>query len=206
MRSERVGRVVMVYLVLAALVLLPAASYSAAQVPFGPGPIQGYIIGKVFDRDGRTPLRDAIVAATLITSNQVFSSGPSDKSGNFIIRNAESGVYAFTLIYQGREYAVPDRLDARVRMVSPDGTETPAKMTFLLEVCFRRDKDDERERSALVVRDECKSELPPFLASLVEEGINRGLIILIAGGAAVAATVGLLATSGTVASSPARQP
>lgn len=189
-----------VFLLLTALILLPAAPPILAQT----GPVQGYITGKVYDRDGKTPLKDAIVVATLITSNQVFSSGPVDRKGNFVIRNAESGIYAFTLIFQGKEYVVPDRLDARVRMVAPDGAETPAKMTFLLEVCFRRERDDDQERTALVIRDECKSELPPFLAGLVEEGINRGLIVIIAGAAAVAASVGILAaTGGTVASSPA---
>ncbi|MCI0409567.1 MAG: carboxypeptidase-like regulatory domain-containing protein, partial [Acidobacteria bacterium] len=188
--------------VLASWVFLPLAPPAQAQV----GPITGYITGKVYDRDGKRPLKDAIVVAQLITSNQVFSSGPADGKGNFIIRNAESGVYAFVVIYQGKEYAVPDRLDARVRMITPDGTETPAKMTFLLEVCFRRDRDDDTERTALVVRDECKSELPSFLTSLVEEGINTGLIVLIAGGAAVAATVGILAaTGGEVASNPSGQ-
>ena len=200
-------RLAIVYLFLISWLLLPLAPPVEAQV----GPITGYITGKVYDRDGKRPLKDAIVVAQLITSNQVFSSGPADGKGNFIIRNAESGVYGFILIYQGKEYAVPDRLDARVRMITPDGTETPAKMTFLLEVCFRRDRDDDGERTALVVRDECKSELPPFLTSLVEDGINRGLIVLIAGGGAVAATVGILAaTGGEVASNPSnpagRQP
>lgn len=190
------------------VLLVSTLNLSFFQVPAAaqaPGQLDGFIAGKVYDRDGTTPLKDAVVTAHMITTNQRLVSVPTDGRGNFVIKNARSGIFAFTVTYKGQEYPVAERLDARVRMVTPEGTEIAAKMTFLLEVCFRKDKDDPREKTALVVRGECKPELPALLAAAVRDQVSRGLLILISGGAVAGTTLGVLAVTGRTEASTITQ-
>jgi hypothetical protein len=164
--------------------------------------VEGFIAGKVYERNGTTPLDNAVVIAQHITTNQSFSSPPVDKKGNFVIRSAPPGIYGFVINHDGQEYRIAERVDARIKLLTPEGQEIPAKMTFLLEVCFRMDKDSPEERTAVVIRDQCQSELPPFLAGLLQDQAGRGLLILLAGAAAVATTLGILAATGGTEASP----
>ncbi len=114
-----------------AVALICAASLLAIGVPVPAlsqsAQIMGSIPGKVFDADSRTPLSTVTVQAHAITSNQALRGSTTDGYGSFFVPDAPAAIYTFTLVHQGVEYPVTERLDAR------------AGMTFLLESCFRLD-------------------------------------------------------------------
>ena len=115
---------------------VPALSQSAQ--------IMGSITGKIFDADSRTPLSNVTVRAHAITTNQSLRASTTDGHGSFFVPDAPAAIYTFTLVHQGVEYPVTERLDAR------------AGMTFLLESCFRLDKG---AKTASVILGNCSSEL-----------------------------------------------
>jgi hypothetical protein len=106
--------------------------------------IVGSITGKVFDGDSRTPLPNVIVKAHAITSNRNLNSAATDERGAFFISRAPASLYAFTLVHDGIDYAVSQRVDARTGM------------TFLLDNCIRLDR---KSRSASVIPGDCAAEL-----------------------------------------------
>lgn len=106
--------------------------------------IVGSITGKVFDGDSRTPLPNVIVQAHAITSNRNLTSATTDERGVFFISGAPASLYTFTLVHDGVDYPVSQRVDAR------------AGMTFLLDNCIRLDK---KSRTASVIPGDCASEL-----------------------------------------------
>ena len=115
---------------------VPALSQSAQ--------IMGSITGNIFDADSRTPLSNVTVRAHAITTNQSLRASTTDGHGSFFVPDAPAAIYTFTLVHQGVEYPVTERLDAR------------AGMTFLLESCFRLDKG---AKTASVILGNCSSEL-----------------------------------------------
>jgi len=131
-----------------AVALICAASLLAIGIPVPAlsqsAQIMGSITGKVFDADSRTPLSNVTVRAHSITSNQSLRASTTDGHGSFFIPDAPAAIYTFTLVHQGVEYPVTERLDAR------------AGMTFLLESCFRLDKG---AMAASVILGNCSSEL-----------------------------------------------
>jgi len=166
-------------------------------------PLAEGISGRIYDRDGVTALRGAVVTAKLITTNQTFVSAPTDVKGNYLITRTPPGIYAFSFAYKGGEYVVTERLDARLRALGKEGSDGPLPAGIHLEVCFRKDNDS--EKTALVIRGECQSELSELLSPEEKDRRRRGILFIIAGGAAAAATLGVLAvTTGTEASSIVR--
>jgi hypothetical protein len=131
-----------------ALAFLCAASLMVVGIPIPAlsqtAEIVGSIAGKVFDSDSRTPLSNVAVRAHAITTNKRLAGATTDERGSFFVPHAPAGVYTFTLVHQGVEYPVTQRLDAR------------AGMTFLLETCFRLDK---AAKTASVIAGDCSSEL-----------------------------------------------
>ena len=108
------------------------------------GEIVGSITGKVFDSDSRTPLSNVVVQAHAITSNRTLASATTDERGTFFISDAPASIYAFTLVHEGVDYPVTERLDARTGMA------------FLLDSCLRLDKD---AKTASVIPGNCAAEL-----------------------------------------------
>jgi hypothetical protein len=106
--------------------------------------IVGSISGKVFDGDSRAPLSNVVVQAHAITSNRSLTSATTDERGVFFISDAPASIYAFTLVHEGVDYPVSQRLDAR------------AGMTFLLDSCLRLDKE---AKTASVIPGDCAAEL-----------------------------------------------
>jgi hypothetical protein len=105
--------------------------------------IRGTMAGKIYEKSSRTVLSDVRVKAHSITTNQLFTSDATDARGSYMIPDVPAGIYAFSIEYQGTDYTVSDRLDAR------------AGMSFLLETCFQLDPST---KTASVLP-ECKSEL-----------------------------------------------
>jgi hypothetical protein len=105
--------------------------------------VRGTMAGKIYEKSSRTILNYVRVNAHLITTNQRFTSEPTDARGSYMIADVPSGIYAFSIEYQGTEYPVSERLDAR------------AGMSFLLETCFQIDT---AAKTATVLQ-ECKSDL-----------------------------------------------
>jgi hypothetical protein len=106
--------------------------------------IVGSITGKVFDGDSRTPLPNVVVQAHAITSNRNLTSATTDERGAFFISRAPASLYTFTLVHDGIDYPVSQRVDAR------------AGMRFLLDNCIRLDR---KSRTASVVPGDCAAEL-----------------------------------------------
>ena len=106
--------------------------------------ILGSITGKVFDGDSRAPLSNVVVQAHAITSNRSLTSATTDERGAFFISDAPASLYTFTLVHEGVDYPVSQRLDAR------------AGMTFLLDSCLRLDKE---AKTASVIPGDCAAEL-----------------------------------------------
>lgn len=129
------------------LAYLCAASLLVAGSPrpaLSQAEIVGSITGKVFDADSRTPLSHVVVQAHAVTSRQNLTRTTTDERGTFFISDAPASIYAFTLVHDGVDYPVIQRLDAR------------AGMTFLLESCLRLDKET---KTASVMAGDCASEL-----------------------------------------------
>ena len=129
------------------LAYLCAASLLVAGFPrpaLSQAEIVGSITGKVFDADSRTPLSHVVVQAHAVTSRQNLTRTTTDERGTFFISDAPASIYAFTLVHDGVDYPVIQRLDAR------------AGMTFLLESCLRLDKET---KTASVMAGDCASEL-----------------------------------------------
>ena len=129
------------------LAYLCAASLLVAGSPrpaLSQAEIVGSITGKVFDGDSRTPLSHVVVQAYAVTSRQNLTRATTDERGTFFISDAPASIYAFTLVHDGVDYPVIQRLDAR------------AGMTFLLESCLRLDKET---KTASVMAGDCASEL-----------------------------------------------
>jgi hypothetical protein len=125
---------------LCALALVVAGSPLSALAENEP---VGSITGKVFDGDSRTPLPNVVVRAHAITAHQNLAGVSTDERGTFFIPEAPASIYTFTLVEDGVDYPVTQRLDAR------------AGMTFLLDSCLRLDRET---RTASVVAGDCTSE------------------------------------------------
>ena len=199
-------------------------------------PLQGVIIGKVYELDhekyqrhvdglrraGKNPndpvnfldwrdyleeLSDAVVAARQLESNQNFASAFSTTSGDYIIRPTPSGVFDFRLQLDEEEFDVEQRLDLNV------------DLNYIAELCFVVDRTDNRAwviagpdrrpaDSPAWLPFACESPIRGCLAMLLGDdgGLPTGLLLLLAGSGATAATLGILATDEVEASTVVPQP
>lgn len=116
--------------------LVPVPSTDAAAVA------RGSLAGKVFDKQTQALIPDVTVDAYALTSGEEFHV-VTDAEGGYVVEDAPTGVYSFTLVAGGKDYVVQERLDVRVGM------------PFLLESCFELDG----ETNTAHVLDECDSGL-----------------------------------------------
>ena len=58
-------------------------------------PVTGTLVGYVFDQDGTSPLKDAVVTIKNITTGKTYKSEGSDFNGMVRIENIEKGVYQY---------------------------------------------------------------------------------------------------------------
>ncbi|MFQ5874772.1 MAG: hypothetical protein ACE5JL_13395, partial [Dehalococcoidia bacterium] len=142
------------------LVFLCAAGLTFGSVPVAAPtespPVSGSIAGKVFDEKTDTPLPGVAVRAHAITANAHLEGVETEEDGSFLILAAPPAVYAFTLSYEGKEYEIPQRFDAR------------ADMRFLLEGCFQLD----RPSGTATLLEDCRSGFVPE-AQVVSLGPER---------------------------------
>lgn len=68
------------------LAVLPAAAQATAR---------GNLIGYVYDKDGTTPVPNAVVKLRNINSGAIYEAPPADKTGFFKIENLSKGIYNF---------------------------------------------------------------------------------------------------------------
>ena len=123
-------------LVAALASLAPVPSSDAAAVA------RGSLAGKVFDKHTEALVADVTVAAYALTSGEEFHV-VTDANGSYLVEDAPTGVYSFTLAAEGEDYVVQERLDVRVGM------------PFVLESCFELDG----ETNTAHVLEECDSGL-----------------------------------------------
>lgn len=140
-----------------------------------------------------------------LASNESFSSDVSSSDGEYIIKRTPVGAYSFSLLYEGDEYPVKQRLDLNV------------ELSYVAELCFVIDKE---EKVAWMVSDgvrrsvdvppwvprECHSALSGCLGMLLDDdgGFPKGLLLLLAGGGATALGLGIISTEQVEASPPVR--
>ena len=139
-------------------------------------------------------LPDAVVSARRISTNESFRSPFTDPGGEYMIQKTPIGAYGFTILHEGIEYPVAQSLDLNV------------ELSYIAELCFVVDREEKvawmisegmrRDPDApAFVPERCQSALSGCLAMLTgeEDGYPNGLLLLIAGSGAAAATLGLIA-------------
>ena len=149
---------------------------------------------------------DFVVTARQLSSNQQFSSKFTDLDGEYTIREAPVGTFEFTLLHEGLEYPVRQRLDLNVQL------------SYVAELCFVVDSEDQVawmvsdgiRRSPEVppwVPRECRSALSDCLAGLtgMDEELPDGLLLLLAGSGATATAIGIISADQVEASPPASE-
>lgn len=109
------------------------------------GPATGRIAGLVVDEASGRALTGAQVQAKLITTNDVFTSRGTDNLGGYLITGVPAGIYALTVVHDGRAFPLNELIDARVGM------------EYLLEACF--ELDTRPGGGAASLRTECSSGL-----------------------------------------------
>jgi hypothetical protein len=146
---------------------------------------------------------EAVVTARQISTNVGFSSTDSDQDGEYMIREMPVGAYGFTIFHENKEYPVRQILDLNV------------ELSYIAELCFVVDREKEiawmisegmrRDPEAPpFVPERCQSSLSGCLALLTGEpnGFPNGLLLLLAGSGATAATLGIISLDQNEASSP----
>jgi hypothetical protein len=114
---------------------------------------RGNIVGKVFGSEKGVPQPGVVVIAHHISSDQRFYSQPTDSQGNFFFGNVPAGVYAFSLGYQGAEYAVEEHVDGR------------SDLDFVLRPSFRLVGE-----KAFLIQEEAEAESKPPAPDTKETG------------------------------------
>lgn len=118
-----------------------------------------------------------------ITTNRRLASDPTGSDGSFHVDGVSAGVLGFTLRDGDGQFAVVDRVDARF------------ETDFVLRACFSLDRG---EGVASLLERNCDPELPPGLATAVEEKSRRTVVFALAGAtAAASATIFLIAARET---------
>jgi hypothetical protein len=203
----------------------------SAQTETAPEPvIQGLIVGRVYEIDHKKyqdylarveknkdpkielldpdeyldDLPDVSVVARQLSTNARFASEFSNQDGEYLIRKSPIGAFDFTLLHEGVEYPVRQRLDLNL------------ELSYIAELCFVVDRQDKRawmiseglrrdSEAPAFVPERCRSSVSACLTMLTgEDGFPNGLLLLLAGSGAAAATIGILGTEQTEASPPRR--
>jgi hypothetical protein len=149
-------------------------------------------------------LKDVSVVARQVSTNTRFPSDFSNADGEYVIRDSPIGAFDFTLIHEGVEYPIRQHLDLNV------------ELSYIAELCFVVDRQDKKawmiseglrrdSEAPPFVPERCRSSVSACLAMLTgDDGFPNGLLLLLAGSGAAAATIGILGTDQTEASPPRR--
>ena len=84
----------------------------------------GSLTGFVYEKDGKTPVKNAIVKIRNITTGQEFESAPTDELGAYKIENVPVGVYLIGVVVGKEKY----NIDALVEIKK----EEVAKLSLVL--------------------------------------------------------------------------
>jgi hypothetical protein len=148
---------------------------------------------------------EVIVNARQLEKNYSYDSNVTGDNGDYLITDTPPGVYAFTLVYLGEKYPVSQHLGLKV------------DMSYLAELCFVIDKEEKvawmvaagAHRAPEVpsfVPTHCRSALGACLAMFMgEDVLPDGLLLLLAGSAAAATNIGVIAAEQDEASSLVRK-
>jgi len=147
-------------------------------------------------------LPDAVVTARRVSTNDNFSSAFTDPGGEYLIRETPVGAYGFTIVHDEVEYPVAQTLDLNV------------ELSYIAELCFVVDREEKKAwmisegmrrdpEAPAFVPERCQSALSGCLGLLVGDdgGFPNGLLLLLAGSGAAAATLGIIGTGDGEASS-----
>jgi len=195
------------------------------------GFVQGLIVGRVYEVDRKKyedyraqmekmkkegkkelldpdeyleDLPDASVIARQLSTNIRFTSEFTNGDGEYTIRESPIGAFDFTLIHEGVEYPIRQHLDLNL------------ELSYIAELCFVVDRQEKKawmiseglrrdSDAPPFVPERCRSSVSACLAMLTgDDGFPNGLLLLLAGSGAAAATLGILGTEQTEASPPRR--
>jgi len=209
---------------------MPISAQTEADPPV-PGAIEGLIVGRVYEidhkkyenyrarmekekKEGKKELLDpdeyledlpgASVIARQLSTNTRFTSELTNGDGEYTIRESPIGAFDFTLIHEGVKYPIRQRLDLNV------------ELSYIAELCFVVDRQEKKawmiseglrrdSDAPPFVPERCRSSLSACLEMLTgDDGFPNGLLLLLAGSGAAAATLGILGTEQTEASPPRR--
>jgi hypothetical protein len=151
-------------------------------------------------------LESAVITARQLSTNLRYSSEFSNPDGEYMIRDSPAGAFDFTILHEDVEYPVRQNLDLNVELGYIAElcfvVDKQAKVAWMITEGMRRDPE-----MPPFVPERCQSALSACLAMLVGDDGNfpEGLLLLLAGSAAAAATIGILATGQTEASPPSRR-
>ncbi len=149
-------------------------------------------------------LPDVSVVARQLSTNTRFQSEFSNQDGEYTIRESPVGAFDFTLLHEGIEYPIRQHLDLNV------------ELSYIAELCFVVDREEKKawmiseglrrdSDAPPFVPERCRSSVSACLAMLTgDEGFPNGLLLLLAGSGAAAATLGILSTNQSEASPPRR--
>ena len=149
-------------------------------------------------------LPDVSVVARQLSTNTRFPSEFSNADGEYTIKESPIGAFDFTLIHDGVEYPIRQHLDLNV------------ELSYIAELCFVVDRQEKKawmisegvrrdSDAPPFVPERCRSSVSACLAMLTgDDGFPNGLLLLLAGSGAAAATVGILGTEQDEASPPRR--
>ncbi|UCH92675.1 MAG: carboxypeptidase regulatory-like domain-containing protein [Candidatus Aminicenantes bacterium] len=116
-------------------------------------------MGFVYGKDGKTPVRDAVVLIRGVDTGKVYRSEPTGEFGTYRLLDIEAGTYVVGLKIKEKSYNVN-------KYVKVDAGKTSFVSLFLqaphLEIPYKQtEKDDEEEKEK-------------FFDSLAEEAIIIG--------------------------------
>ncbi|MGH9337590.1 MAG: hypothetical protein ACRD21_27895 [Vicinamibacteria bacterium] len=151
-------------------------------------------------------LPDVAVIARQLSTNSRFSSEFTNGDGAYMIKESPVGAFDFTLLHDQIEYPVSQRLDLNVQL------------SYIAELCFVVDRQEKKawmiseglrrdSDAPPFVPERCQSALSACLAMLTgsPDGFPEGLLLLLAGSGAAAATIGIISTDQREASPPRRR-
>ena len=149
-------------------------------------------------------LPEVSVLARQLSTNARFTSEFTNQDGEYTIRESPIGAFDFTLVHEGVEYPIRQHLDLNV------------ELSYIAELCFVVDRQEKKawmiseglrrdSDAPPFVPERCRSSVSACLAMLTgDDGFPNGLLLLLAGSGAAAATIGILGTEQTEASPPRR--
>jgi hypothetical protein len=121
-----------------------------------------WVAGRVYDTDKSSPLANVSIRIVNVETGNVTDE-TTDKNGCYAFKNVSAGAYSLAVIYQGKDYLLPEKVMVEM-----------AKEEAALPVCVALSD------TALAMMEECKvckDKIPIWLPILGGAGVVAGIAI-----------------------------